>query len=791
MFYRYVIMSMTTILLSLIAGKNFANSTHQAIPYYNDDEVTIKVDGKLDESIWEQVPYHDNFVVANPDLGKAGRYETRVRYFYTKRGLYVGMWNEQPTDTLLARLTSRDSFTSRDSMHIVVDPSGEGLYGYWFGVSLGGSIIDGIVLPERDYRREWDGAWYGNAAPAEGGWTAELYIPWAIMNLPPANSTVRNLGLYVSRSLGELGERWSSPHLSDRQNRFLSALNTYEIKSLSQSRDYSFFPYSSASVDNTRDTTDYRVGMDLFWRPSSYLQFSGTLNPDFGQVEADDVVVNLSAFETFFPEKRLFFLENQAVFSTVSRKSGSSNISLLNTRRIASGIGSRTGEVDDLEGVTTFDSQKPVDLVGALKATGQIGNLRYGLLAASEDDTDVSRADLRNIVSGRNFGIARLLYETTGGGGRRSMGWMGTVTDHPDRQAITQGIDAHLLSNDGRLSLDGQIMMSDVADERGYGFIANVEFVPSHGHVHQVEFDYIDRQLELNDLGFLPRTDTISVKYKYELEEPDVSDLKERKTEIQMRYGQNLDGKRTEADISGERRWKYTNNTEARVVFSYKPEVWDDRESRGFGDFKRPGVWGVRTQWNSDRAKMWSVELRGSIEQEHETGHKRSLRGELSFQPSGGYSLSLRADYEQRDAWLIHDSERLFTVVKSEQWSPKLIFDTFFTAKQQLQVQLQWIGIKARDRAYLEVPDGGGTLGEVNRPEDDTSDGFAISNLTLQVRYRWEIAPLSDLFVVYNRGGNLALDSTSDDFGSLFSSAFSDPTDELFVVKLRYRFGPG
>ena len=74
---------------------------------------------------------------------------------------------------------------------------------------------------------------------------------------------------------------------------------------------------------------------------------------------------------------------------------------------------------------------------------------------------------------------------------------------------------------------------------------------------------------------------------------------------------------------------------------------------------------------------------------------------------------------------------------------------------------------------------------------DDTSDGFAISNLTLQARYRWEIAPLSDLFVVYNRGGNLALDNTSDDFGSLFSSAFSDPTDELFVVKLRYRFGPG
>jgi len=789
MYSRYVILSMTTILLSLAPGKNLANSTDLNIPYYENEDIGISVDGKLDELLWEEVRYHDNFVVVSPDLGKAGRYQTRVRYFYTKRGLYVGMWNEQPTDSLLQRFSSRDGFVTRDSMQIVVDTSGKGLYAYWFSVSLGGSVGDGIVLPERNYSSDWDGAWYGNAVATDDGWTAELYIPWAIMDMPPVDTAVRRMGIYVSRSLGELGERWSNPYLSQRQNRFLSAFNTYEIKSLSQSQEYSFFPYSSVSVDNTRQTQDYRAGLDVFWRPSSHVQVSATINPDFGQVEADDVVVNLSALETFFPEKRLFFLENQGVFSTFNRKNLSDT--LLNTRRIGSDVGSRQGEPDDLTGLTSFDRQKPVDMVGAVKTTGQTGKLRYGILAASEDDTEVNLNNTARVnLPGRDFGVARLLYENTGDGGRRSVGWLGTITDHPNRQAITQGVDAHLLSNDGRLSIDGQVMMSDVDDERGYGFLANVAFVPEHGHTHKLEIDYIDRHLNLNDLGFLARTDQISLRYRYELVETHLPGLKKRETEVTIREVQNLGHKRTEGDIFVQRKWETNNNSETRLGISYKPQIWDDRSSRGFGDFKREEIWGLWTRWNSDRANTWSFEWQGLTQQEHEGGYKTSLSCEVFFQPAGRYSLSLRAKYEKRDAWMIHDSDRNFTAVKSEEWSPKLIFDTFFTAKQHLQIQLQWIGLKAHDQTYWEVPLGGGELQQVSRPTEDTSDGFAISNIVLQARYRWEIAPLSDLFVVYNRGSNAALDSASGDFGSLFSNAFSDPTGEFLVVKLRYRFGP-
>ena len=789
---RYVILTMTTILLNVTSGKNLASSTDFNIPYYHNDAVNIAVDGMLDEAIWEQIPYRDDFLMSKPDLGEPGRYQTRVRYFYTDSGLYVGMWNEQPTATLLPRLSSRDSFMERDSMQISLDSSGTGLYGYWFSVSLGGSVGDGIILPERDFRRDWDGAWYGNAAATSDGWTAELFIPWAILNMPPTDAKVRKMGVYVSRSLGELGERWTSPYLPS--GRFLSALDTFEIKTMAPRQVYNFFPYSSASVDSARQTADYRTGLDVFWRPSSHLQLSATLNPDFGQVEADDIVVNLTAFETFFPEKRLFFLENQEVFSTTNSSSKSPRSTLLNTRRIGSNIESRNGAPDAIDGtgINGFDSQKPVDLIGAVKATGQNGPFRYGVLAAAEDDTNITALDGDSvIVAGRDFGVVRVLYETTGKGGRQSIGWLGTVTDHPSRTAVTHGIDGHLLSEGGNLSLDGQILMSDVGDARGLGFLANASYEPNQRHSHDLEFSYIDDELNLNDLGFLARTDQLSLRYKYKFEESHLPGLKERETEFGIREAQNLNHRKTGGDLILGRNWEYTNNSQTRSRLTYSPEYWDDRDSRDFGDYKRPAIWGMDLRWKSDWASPLSFEFGASAQQEREGGYSNVYQADVTFRPSGRYSISLRNHYGTRDAWLIHSGERNFTAYEAEEWRPRLVLDTFFSAKQQLRIQMEWVGIKAYDRQYWEVPEGGGELKAVTRPLTDTTDGFAISNLSLQARYRWEIAPLSDLFIVYNRGSSLTTSTPGDGFGSLFDNALSDPQNETLVVKLRYRFGPG
>ena len=789
MFYRYTALAVVLFFLGLTPYKNYANPTDRHIPFFDSQNIVLEIDGYLTESVWEEVPFYDDLVLIQPDHGEPGRYSTHVRYFYSEEGLYVGMVNEQPRETLLRRLSSRDAWISRDSMQIVIDPSGEGLYGYWFSVSLGNSVSDGIVLPERNYKREWDGAWYGRSQVTDEGWTAELFIPWGIMDLPPVDSQSGKIGLYVSRTLGQLGERWASPYLSMQQNRFLSAFNIFRVKPLKPSSGISLFPYASTTIDNIKKDENYLYGIDLIWRPSSYLKLSAAIKPDFGQVEADDVVVNLTAFETFFPEKRLFFLESQALFSTFSRKGSSTT--LLNTRRIGSNLSSRQGAPDDLTGVSAFDSKKPVELIGAVKATGQVGGVRYGILTAREDETEVQLESFTNVtLAGRDLGIARVIYENTKGNGRRSLGWLGAIASHPNRSAVTQGIDAHLLSDDGRLNLSGQIMMSDLEDTMGFGLRSHLQFSPENGKTHRIGADYSDRDLNLNDLGYLKRTDEIAISYQYELEEVDIPGLRERESEINIRYRQNLDDQRIGSDFYLKRKWKFNNNNDISLGLLYSPVTIDDRKSRGFGSFKRASGWATGGQWKSDSSKKLSYELDWWLQQEPEGGYRKQIKSRITLRPSSSLSLSLRANYVKQDSWLLHDGEGKFTTYDSEEWSPSIVLNAFFSARQQLQLRFQWIAIKARDRQYWEIPANGAWLEQVTRPESDNEKSFTISNAILQARYRWEIGPLSDLFIVYNRGRNIYLNETSDGFSSLLGDSLNEPDTELLVMKLRYRFSP-
>ena len=127
------------------------------------------------------------------------------------------------------------------------------------------------------------------------------------------------------------------------------------------------------------------------------------------------------------------------------------------------------------------------------------------------------------------------------------------------------------------------------------------------------------------------------------------------------------------------------------------------------------------------------------------------------------------------------------TAFGADDFQPRLAMDVFLSAKQQLRLSLQWAAIRAQEQRFYLIPVGGGTLVQVDKPDGPTDD-FALSRLTAQLRYRWEIAPLSDLFIVYTRGSNLS-GRVDDGFGDLFQDALDEPIIDYFVIKLRYRFG--
>ena len=529
------------------------------VPRY--DAVDIAIDGKLDEPIWQEVAGYDNMVVVEPETLGPTRFRTMARFLYTDRGLYIGVWNEQPRDTLIARLSSRDEDISRDAWGITLDTSGEGLYGYWFTVNLGGSVMDGKILPERNSSREWDGPWDSATVELDDGWSAELFLPWSMMTMPHMDGD-RMMGFFAARRIAYINERWGWPALPSSGARFISAFQPIKLPDVAPKRQFDLFPYASAALDNRDSDNNWNAGVDVFWRPSSNFQVTATALPDFGAVESDDAVINLTARETYFPDKRLFFVEGGEIFATSGRSAVASQrrsrgatsefggarpsvstsrrppSSVLNTRRIGGApILAYSTEVK----VESPRLAEPTDLLGAAKVVGQTGSVRYGVLAAFEDDpliaatvTDETGAtsDTSITGTGRNFGVVRFLYERSGAG-RRSIGYIGTRLDHPLHRATVHGVDAQFSQADGKWRAELQTLASDVrctpagvgmkrspacpedtdGSQRGYGAWGDIYYTPRPGLRHNLRVDLFDEHLNIKDLGFLSRNDRYGAFY--------------------------------------------------------------------------------------------------------------------------------------------------------------------------------------------------------------------------------------------------------------------------------------
>ena len=777
------------------------------VPYF--ESLELKLDGRVDEPAWQRVPSYDNMLVSEPDTGAQPSFQTISRFLYTDKGLYVSAVMEQPRDTLITRLSARDQYINRDAFGVTLDPSGSGLYGYWFEVNLGDSVLDGKVVPERSFSEQWDGPWRGASATTETGWSVELFLPWSMMAMPQ-NQAERRLGFWLKRRVAHLDETYSWPALPFSGSRFMSALQPMTVPGIEPKQQLAVFPFASVTRDEIAEEDDYRLGFDFSYRPSSNLQITGTVNPDFGAVESDDVVVNLTAFETFFPEKRLFFLEGNEVFVTsprsdINRFNSSPQgtgarrtpltftpepTTMLNTRRIG-GAPKHVDIPDDVD-VADVEQSSPTDLLGAVKLVGQAGNLRYGVLAAFEDDVELAGTDeltgapVKVEEDGRNFGVVRALYETSGRG-RKAIGYLGTLVTLPESDSTVHGIDGHYQSPNGKWLYDGQYLYSDVDSEVGHGVYNDLTYVPKRGIIHRMALDYLDKNLDISDLGFLRRNDAIGARYGVVRNKSRGLDYFRRiRNSLFFSAQWNVDGFGNRMGVFSNQTYMFQNRSEIKFTVNYFPKRWDDRNSRGNGMFRVEDRWFSQIAFGTDTAKRFSWSGTVTAEQEELGGWTYGSDFGFTYKPSGRLSLDFDLRYKKRDGWLVYRTDRNFATYEATDWQPAIKADFFFSARHQLRLTMQWAGIRAFDQQFLAVPLNAGDL--IDRTATDGSEDFTLSRITGQLRYRWEIGPLSDLFVVYTRGSNLP-NQTRSPFDDLFNDALETPIIEFFVVKLRYRFG--
>jgi len=785
----------STVLLLLIAASVAAAQTPQ-LTRVEEGEANIQLDGFVDEPVWSRIPVVDGMRVIDPDTLADAPYETHVRMFYTERGIYVSAINFQPPGTLLARMTSRDTQLDRDGFVIGLDTSGEGLYGYFLRLNLGDSMTDATLLPERQMNMQWDGSWSGATQALEDGWSIEYFIPWSMVALPRAGDT-RQIGIYLERQVGHLGgEAWSNPALPRTINQYLSAFEKYELRDIEPRRQLTFYPFASGIYDGIKNEAEYKTGAEIFWRPTTNSLLSATINPDFGNVESDDVIVNLTAFETFFPEKRAFFLEGQDIFNATGRTGGflrgpSGPLTLLNTRRI--GGAPQFGDIPDDVTVVPTDVSDPTNLLGAVKFTGSVGNWQYGALFATEDDTTIEGTledgtPVGIHATGRDFGIGRLLYEDTSGGGRRSIGWMGTNISHPEVDAAVNAIDWGWFSADNRWVVDGQLIHSDAHGVTGAGVFNDVSFRPRRGVNHSLRATFLDDELEINDLGFSQRNDSANLDYAYFRIESDIPGLRDRTTGVFLTNQWNTQGQPVRLGAFFNRSYTFLNSDNVSFSLRWFPERVDDRLGRGSGDFVVPHRYGFNLMYMTDVAQPLSWTIGVALEQDELGPPRNSIQGGLAWRPIDRFSFDMMLNYEDREALLVHRGDGRYTSFEAHQWSPRIETNYFITAKQQFRLTLQWTGLKAyEDRFWRVNPHSREYLHEVAKP-NDTPDDFVISRMTFQARYRWEIAPLSDLFVVYTRGSNLPRSSFLT-FQDMLEQSWDMPVVDTLAVKLRYRLG--
>jgi hypothetical protein len=442
----------------------------------------VVLDGTPDEEVWRSATPATQFTQTRPLEGRPATQRTEVRFLYDASALYVGarMYDSLGAAGVTSRLTRRDDVRDADSDYVmlVLDAFHDHLSRAQFIVTPSGVRRDALGLGGAEPDAAWDPVWQAAARVDSLGWTAEMRIPFSQLRFSPGEG--QTWGVNLIRNVQRLNERvfyafWrlNEPGGAPRFNH-LEGMRVGRRPARVEAVPYTVA--GAASGAGPEGGLSVRGGIDARYPVNSGMTLDATLNPDFGQVEVDPAVVNLTAFETFHPEKRPFFVEGGTAFAYGEAPcflcSDVSPINLFFARR----IGREPQHAAALRQAHP-DARVPsaTGIAAAAKLTGRSrGGTTLGLLAAltraqsvdapgalPQDGAETTRIPLEPATV---YLVGRLKHDYRGGG--TVLGAFGTLVsrsgDDPvladlTRRAVTAGVDARHLWGGQTYSLTGQL----------------------------------------------------------------------------------------------------------------------------------------------------------------------------------------------------------------------------------------------------------------------------------------------------------------------------------------------
>ena len=812
-------------------------------------ESAIRVDGVDSEAAWRTASAFSGFREFAPEQDADPSFPTEFRVLYSPSDLYVFVraFDDRP-DSIMRALSRRDTRAPSDQIGILIDSYNDRRTGFSFYVNPDGVKRDFAIFDDGAEDASWNGVWDVATQVDSLGWAAEFRVPLAQLRYADADEHVFGFG--VRREIERYTERLSWPLYRRTAAGFISQLGRlHGLSELGSPRRIEVAPYVltknitrlGSGPEASGRAQEATAGADLKFGWGPNVTVDATVNPDFGQVEADPAVLNLSAFETFFRERRPFFLEGTGLYSFSLNcyivVDCGTNEGLFYSRRIG-----RRPALGGVYGDATTSTSTPI--AGALKLTGRrAGGLSFGVLDAVTGR--VEGTDGRTVEPRTNYAVLRAQQDLRDGDA--GFGWIATAV-HRDldewtapflhESAYVTGAHFRTRFAERKYEVQGSFAASRVtgngeAIERTQrsaahyfqqpgdrpavdsertalnGYSAQIKVGKYAGGVTRFESSYVHQSagFEPNDLGFLRRADVRDWSTWAALSFQDPTRLyRWAQVNGNTWHHWNTSGTRLEAALNFNAHAGLHNNWDVHAggTVSGLGETYCDRCTRG-GPLLRQSV-GVFPWFgvNADRRRTLAPGIWVNLGYWDEgASRSRSLSPYLNIRVSG----SLRANvgvsiYHAQDdsQWLgnfadageathhafAHLDQRTLSLNARLSYTatPDLSFEfygePFASSGEYSQVREV---VAPRAGAYLD-------RFAAFEPPQGTPTSFSARQLRTNTVLRWEFRPGSTLFLVWAHGREeFLLDRPRRAWRDDFSGLFDLPTDDTFLVKVAYWFG--
>ena len=829
------------------------------------------IDGKISEIAWDIVNWSSDFTQKDPDEGKPPTYQTKFKVMYDEKHLYVAIraLDNEP-ELIEQRLSRRDGFAG-DRVNVIIDSYHDKRTAFVFTTTAAGVKGEEIASENgENIDDSWNPIWYTNAHLDEKGWTAEMKIPFTQLRFGNAEEQI--WGFNVVRNIFRKNERSLWQRIPNDKAGFISesgelhGLINLKLQKQLEIQPYTVLQYDSYPKEGNnpyRDGIDFKVnaGLDAKIGITNDLTLDLTVNPDFGQVEADPGAIALDGFQIFFREQRPFFVENSNIFD-YEFANGSDN--LFYSRR----IGRNPHRSANLTTGEFADEPQNSKILGAAKFSGKtrdgwsIGVLESVTGNEFAEIKQVNGSTREEIVEPlTNYFVTRVQKDFNE---RNSfIGGIFTATNRHlngnfnelHKAAYSGGIDFQHNWHNRDYYVDGNIIFSHVLGsaeaitatqktlrhnfqrtDASHVFVdpnktsltgtgGRLEMGKNGGGNWRYDGGVIWRspELELNDVGFLRRTDEIiqfgNLNYLWQIPT-------ETYRNINMGFEQgsfyDFEGNlnRLRYEVRGNFNW--INNWYTNIGYGLNTNFFDNFYLRGGPRFKRPNTAFMYLFFGSDTSKLFSFTLGYSNRHTSENIVRRDrFVVRTNYQPTDAFSMSLNIEYEN-----LYDRTQYVTTssfntsaryilgrIQNKTLTTTLRLNYSFTPDFSLQfygqpfiskgtfTDLNYVlnpvaeSIKDRISVYhsdqISLQDGGYSIDENRNGTADYSfsnPDFSFVQLQTNLVARWEYIPGSELFFVWARGslGNAEIDN--DLINSVSDQVFRTPANDTFLVKFTYRF---